>query len=335
LLVIGFLLFWLLVRPIWSVISLVALILGWKNVSAVIPLGLFPDRTITKEEGTVRILSWNVRRFVRGDTDFFDPAFDFPEVGMIKVIKELNPEIICFQEFSTSEHPDHANNLRYFVRRMGYPHYVFSHDRTTAKKFISGTAIFSRKPILKTGRYPFPHEWGSGAESLIFADILAPNQRDTLRVYNAHLQSYGFMRRDYKDLSIIKNQDDSALQASKRLVNKMWSAFSNRGRQADFVARYLSESPYPEIFCGDLNDVPNSYSYLTVKNNRNDAFLERGAGLGPTYRSFSSPLMRSLPILRIDYILLNKKLEVEKFLNQYYPVSDHHVLVADIRLREK
>ncbi len=38
--------------------------------------------------------------------------------------------------------------------------------------------------------------------------------------------------------------------------------------------------PYPEIICGDFNDVPNSFTYFTIKGPRQDAFLEKGAKFG-------------------------------------------------------
>ena len=44
--------------------------------------------------------------------------------------------------------------------------------------------------------------------------------------------------------------------------------------QADTIAKYIQQSPYPVIVCGDFNDVPGSYAYRTVKGNLQDVFVK-------------------------------------------------------------
>ncbi|MBK7123675.1 MAG: hypothetical protein IPH68_13225 [Chitinophagaceae bacterium] len=60
------------------------------------------------------------------------------------------------------------------------------------------------------------------------------------------------------------------------------------------------------MICGDFNDVPNSYTYFTLKGNLQDAFLKKGSGFGRTLNFIS-------PTLRIDYILADKELEIDRF----------------------
>ncbi|MEZ5028200.1 MAG: endonuclease/exonuclease/phosphatase family protein [Ferruginibacter sp.] len=90
----------------------------------------------------------------------------------------------------------------------------------------------------------------------------------------------------------------------------------------------IKQSPYPVIVCGDMNDVPNSYTYFTVKDDLQDAFLKKSGGLGRTFRYIS-------PTLRIDYILADKKFEVENFSKIKVPYSDHYPILADIAFKEK
>ena len=81
------------------------------------------------------------------------------------------------------------------------------------------------------------------------------------------------------------------------------------------------------MITGDLNDVPNSYTYFTISKNLQDVFLKKGWGIGRTYAYLA-------PTLRIDYILATKHFEVQQFkriTNQY---SDHYMLVADLKLRD-
>ena len=75
----------------------------------------------------------------------------------------------------------------------------------------------------------------------------------------------------------------------------MKDAFSFRGQQADYVQDLIGNSPFPQVICGDFNDVPNSYTYFKMRGERRDAFLEKGIGLGKTYTSNYSALLRLLP----------------------------------------
>jgi endonuclease/exonuclease/phosphatase family metal-dependent hydrolase len=88
---------------------------------------------------------------------------------------------------------------------------------------------------------------------------------------------------------------------------------------------YLDASPHPVIFCGDLADVPNSYAYFQVRGRLQDAFLEKGRGLGRTYGFIS-------PTLRIDYIFADKKFKVKQFAKFRTGYSDHFPILADLEL---
>jgi endonuclease/exonuclease/phosphatase family metal-dependent hydrolase len=83
---------------------------------------------------------------------------------------------------------------------------------------------------------------------------------------------------------------------------------------------------------GDLNDVPGSYAYAVMRGNREDAFLQQGAGLGATFTSSSSFILQLLPTLRIDYIFHPKIFSTSQFLIGGRRLSDHSFLLADIRL---
>mgnify|MGYP003949570147 CR=1 FL=1 len=85
----------------------------------------------------------------------------------------------------------------------------------------------------------------------------------------------------------------------------------------------MNKSPHPVVFCGDVDDVPNSYVYFKIKGNLQDAFLKKGLGLGRTFQFFS-------PTLRIDYIMADKRLKVEQFTRLGYPYSDHYPQVMDV-----
>ena len=107
----------------------------------------------------------------------------------------------------------------------------------------------------------------------------------------------------------------------------MQRAFRNRGSQVDQAYPLIDKSPYPPIVCLDMNDVPTSYAYWKIRGNLNDAFLEKGFGIGRTFSSL-------LPTLRIDYIFAHPAMEVAQMATLNLRFSDHLPVIADFRLAD-
>ncbi|HEY1872287.1 MAG TPA: endonuclease/exonuclease/phosphatase family protein, partial [Chitinophagaceae bacterium] len=103
--------------------------------------------------------------------------------------------------------------------------------------------------------------------------------------------------------------------------------FVNRSLQANTAKEQIKQSRHPVIVCGDFNDIPNSYTYFTVRGKLRDAFLIKGSGIGRTFNSIS-------PTLRIDYVLPSKEFEVLQFKRVVRNLSDHYMLVADLKLTD-
>jgi endonuclease/exonuclease/phosphatase family metal-dependent hydrolase len=112
------------------------------------------------------------------------------------------------------------------------------------------------------------------------------------------------------------------------VFKKMKLAFNRRGKQTEIVKAETDKSPYASIVCGDFNDVPNSNTYFNIKGNRQDAFLKQHFGIGRTY-------IWMAPTLRIDYILPDKNFEVKQFDLVDEDLSDHLMLVSDLKLKSK
>ena len=149
---------------------------------------------------------------------------------------------------------------------------------------------------------------------------------DTLRVFTTHLQSLQFTRYDYERIEKIKSVEDSLLANSKGILSKLKKGITYRSLQADIVHEVVGNSPHPYLICADLNDVPNSYTYFTVRGDLQDAFLKKGTGIGRSFTGLS-------PTLRIDYILANKELDVLQFKRVTRKHSDHFMLVSDLAIK--
>ena len=112
------------------------------------------------------VMSYNVRLF-----NLFK-WIDDNNVGndILSFVNEKNPDIICIQEYSENAHID--------LRIYKYKAVFIEGD-----KIKTGQAIFSKFPIINKGNLHLLQD----GNNIIFADI--KKGKDTLRVYNMHLQS--------------------------------------------------------------------------------------------------------------------------------------------------
>ena len=315
-----FLFFWAIVKPRFILLSLVPLIIGFQSISvffAVHP----PDKfNYAKPEGNLRVMTWNVARFMELRVN--NNKGSQTRLKMLDLIKEQNADVLCLQEFYHADRKEYYNNID-AVKALGYPYYYYSWDEDGHKQWF-GQIIFSKYKIVDSGSVHYPRP--TQTESLIHADILFGG--DTVRFYTTHLQSVKFKEQDYRSLEEIKKRD-SVLENSRNIFSKLRRGFSHRSRQADIVAEITSLSPHPYIVTGDFNDVPNSYTYFTIRDNKlQDAFLKKGFGIGRTYSGIS-------PTLRIDYILPTKHFNVVQFNRLVKSYSDHYMLLADVEFAKE
>jgi endonuclease/exonuclease/phosphatase family metal-dependent hydrolase len=319
LLVIFFMLGWLMIlRPRHALISFISLLIGYKSISVFVAFHQPRSFNKVKAPGSIRVATWNVARFIELRRN--NNAGSETRLKMMDQIKEQNADVVCLQEFHTSTNPDFYDNIA-AVQALGYPYYHFSFDADGDRHYYS-SIIFSRYPIIDSGRVRFPRP--SLPEVLLHADLLV--NKDTIRIYTTHLQSLQFTRHDYERIEKIKSVEDSLLANSKGILSKLKKGITYRSIQADIVHEVMGNSPHPYILCADLNDVPNSYTYFTVRDNLQDAFLKKGTGIGRSFTSLS-------PTLRIDYILTNDQWDVLQFKRVTRKYSDHFMLVADLAVK--
>jgi endonuclease/exonuclease/phosphatase family metal-dependent hydrolase len=304
--------FWWVVKPAISLIPIITLIIGWKQLSVLFAVHKFQTFTEKKDSTHLRIADWNVRSLqglsTKPDKKRIDRA-TIPET-----IINQSPDVVCLQEFNNSEL---QNNIARF--NDTYPHHYFSRDFKRPKQgYQSGSIIFSKYPIVDSGKIQFP---GPSGESLIYADVQTPKK--IIRVFTTHLQSFKFNKEDYEEIEQIKKTE---LPASKSVFAKMKLAFTRRGEQAQIVREALEKSPYPSVICGDFNDVPNNFTYFHIRKDWQDVFLATSLGIGRTYLALA-------PTLRIDYILPDKNFFIHQFDMVDEDLSDHLMLVADISIK--
>lgn len=317
--VILFFIFWVFAKPKFAILCILALLIGWKNTSRLFAANRQHAFNYTKKKDELRIVSWNVARFIELKKN--NNKGSQQRMEMMELLKKQNADVLCLQEFHTSVSPDYYNNISYIQKELNYPWYYFSYEIDSKDHWYS-SIIFSRLPIADTGKAYYPKP--GITEVLIHADLKFNN--DTVRVYNTHLQSVLFEKTDYEKIEKIQEADDDLLKNSKSIFSKLRIAGRIRGRQADAAEKQIKSSKYPVLFTGDLNDVPTSYTYATIRGDMQDAFLEKGFGIGRTFSSLS-------PTLRIDYIFADKNFLVQQFSKSSRNLSDHYMIVADVKLK--
>ena len=322
----AFCFFWIIFRSRWALLSLFTLLVGYSNIRALVGFHYGIKVQDEKPTGTLRVLTWNVSWF--DEQLKADKSRISYRTRMLDFIREQRPDVLCFQEYFEPHSRRYPYNNRRDIMKLGYPYCMIVNDYTGWKNaWQTGIAIFSKYPITDSIhiRYPGPLNFRA-AESLIGTDIDFKGRK--IRVFTTHLQSVLFKSDDYRNIELIKSgSSDSIVEASKSVALKLAQGYKFRSQQVKIVRHQLDTSPYPEIICGDFNDVPNSYTYFKIKGDRIDAFTQASKGIGRTFSNVA-------PTLRIDYIMTNKQFDVQQYQRHFVPYSEHYPVIADLALRD-
>lgn len=328
-----FILLWLLSKKKWrSIISIGAIALCWKVSAPVFAFNIFGVNHIAAgSKGDLKIMTWNVHMFDLGEWTKDKTA----KAKILQFIKEENPDILCMQEF----YWDEKTNLEPYtslIQQLGYPFVEFSKENVLQKNFITsqaskqdiivtGHAIFSKYPLRNQQRYPIANK----GYNMLSVEVVI----DSIHIFNlsvVHLTSVGFGRDELNYIEEVKTKgvDAQNENKSKSLLKKLRDASYVRASLANRIDSLKRRMDYPQIICGDFNDVPGSYVYQKVKGKLSDAFVSKGIGLGRTYRHI-------FPTLRIDYLLYDDLFfKVEGYKSPNIGLSDHFPVIANFSFKD-
>ena len=321
-----FLVWWLIVKPRLALIPVIFLVLSYKLIFAVVGIQSSAAEEKVKNS-SYKLLSWNVHMF-----NFFENGGK-PEATMIQKVKAANTDVFCVQELVFSLDSSSTFTFEKIKKQLGYPYGVAANDRSfgvhtnirTAKEkyhpFCIG--ILSKHPILQWKKVQSIPEYN---HTFLWADILL--REDTVRVFNIHLQSMYLAKEDYKFIEQIDRQDvDGVSNHGKNIIKKIKNANYLRAIQILDVKKAILESPHPVMLAGDFNDVPNSYAYQQINRLLQDAFLQKGNGIGRTF-------LKIFPTLRIDYIFFPEQFQIHDYISHPWGMSDHNAIEASFSIPE-
>ena len=322
-----------LAYPIFFVLSLFLLILSfWRKwrfrylYLIILTLGIpihnrffawswSQDLTEEEQKKSITLMSYNVRLF-----DWYNllPMDKFKTRNLIyNQVREVAPDVLCFQEYlrDNTSNPFVSTDA---IKKLA--NYTNFHEEVIweVKHRYYGIATFSKYPIIQKGVL---NDEVNNRLMCIYTDLI--KNKDTIRVYNLHLQSIKLESSEYSlfdDLDLHINKKSSNLIS---LIRKVKNAYPPRVKQVEKILAHINESPHPVIICGDFNDTPISYVYNLFSTRFTDAFRKAYFGLGRTYAG-------RVPAGRIDYIFHSNRLQTYRFNIQKEVLSDHLAIWATI-----
>lgn len=313
----GFITYWLFFRRRRMLLSLAVILLGWTHAGDHFQVFGSSAPPFDPGEKGVKLMTYNVRLF-----DLYNWSHNQRTRDKIfDLFKREDPEILCLQEFFYSPDEQFFRTRDPLLKEFRFKH---MHDRYTHRSKYQqhfGIATFSAFPIVDTGSIAFT---SNPNNQCIWSDLVVHG--DTIRVYNAHLASYHFGDADYKFLERFEknaNPGDSIRTGGIRILKRLRRAMRLRAGEVEKIADHMAQSPYPVIYCGDMNDVPMSYSYARLREGHEDAFVNSGRGHGGTY-------IGKLPPLRIDHILHSPSIATWDMQTLPEELSDHRALTCSL-----
>jgi endonuclease/exonuclease/phosphatase family metal-dependent hydrolase len=309
-----FLILWIILRSSWAWIVLGVIVLGGNLHFRTFTFGKNEEISTSNY---LHVMSYNVRLF-----DVYNPKLSEAIKTRNKIfnyIQDVNPDVICFQEFYQKDKPTDFKTMDTIMSFMKFKDY---HQRSAHKNYSKqnfGIYLFSKYPIYRRGDVIFDSQSEKDFNYCIYADII--KNRDTFRVYNAHLQSIK-LQGDYYTKKDPLN-DMTSKSTISLILEKLQIAYPKRAEQAKIIMKHIENSPYPVIVCGDFNDTPLSFTYEQFNSKLTDAFRNCGSGIGSTY-------VGRIPAGRIDYIFHSDDLNSAQFRIQEKALSDHRAVSCKV-----
>ena len=305
-----FLVFWLLLKPRYALISIVGLLLCFQPVRTYAPLNISHE----PPADALKVMSYNVWLFATLDENL--PATE----EMLRYIAGQQADILCLQEASVYREGEES------VERLLTSRYQYYDSICRGGDDVLRT--YSRYPIVGKEKIapPFPAAVAGAFHLLVGGD--------TVTVVNCHLQSIGLTIAEKKAVSSMVHGDmqrDSAREESRFLVNKLAEAAKIRAPQAEAIAHYIDSLPDNRsvILCGDFNDGSISYTHHTIGRRLTDCYVATGNGLGISYHK--SPFY-----VRIDNIMCSADWQpMACKIDKKIALSDHYPVVCWLKKRAK
>lgn len=276
-----------------------------------------------KDPADIKVLSYNVGTF---NLDRFHTSDTLRLIDSIVLSRQkqflLNckADVVCLQEFYNNDALDFSTILNEMTDR-GYKYFYMNPIRIEDYQGFFGVITFSKYPIVNKGKIAFEYKENKRAlNTAIYTDLQVGN--DTVRVINVHLHSM-----DLRAKRVLNSlPSDTLVDELNLFKEKLEYGFIKRGQQTQVLVDEVLKKEGHKILVGDLNDMPYSFSYLTIRKYLNNSFEKGGTGFGFTYNKFPW-------FIRIDNQFFSPSMQISSFeVIERNTLSDHYPIVAGYRL---
>jgi endonuclease/exonuclease/phosphatase family metal-dependent hydrolase len=322
---IAFVLFWIIIKSKWFLLSLIILLLGFTNLQDNFQFHL--NNTVSTDTSQLKVLTYNVRLFRIADLvrslnhqKNFRQLKDSAIAREMKNFKEFitgqKADIVCLQEFY-SEGNTQYGPLEKLKTELNFSNYYYeSYFGPGPYNTLTGMVIFSKFPAVNSGKLKLRGSRTFG----IYTDFII--KKDTIRVYNIHLASIRLLPEDIEFVMKAGQEEKKGIKDhAAKIYSKLNEAFLLREKQMEIITGQLKKSPYQVILAGDFNDTPSSFVYQKITQILHDSFKEKGWGLSVTFAG-------QIPFLRIDYIMTSDHLKTLQYSRHRIDYSDHFPVSA-------
>jgi endonuclease/exonuclease/phosphatase family metal-dependent hydrolase len=310
-----FMLFWVIRRKWYFLVSLLSLLFVHTSVWNTFPVNFKKEIP----ENTISVLSYNIHLF-----DFYT---SLSENEILDYIYESDADIVCLQEFGYSNNPKKKFLKKSEILEKLGKKYPYHHiDLSSLQKNNSyGVATFSKYPIKNKQHVNYTSKYNS----TIYSDI--DINGDLVRVFNCHLESNNVTENDKELIANLGEEfkNEKMNEIVNHLSRKLGQSFKLRAKQAEKIAAQVTRTEIPIILCGDFNDVPVSYAYATIRGDKlKNSFTESGTGYGHTFNE-------KFFWFRIDHILHSSDFQSFDFTIDKVRYSDHYPIKCYLSLKKQ
>ena len=264
----------------------------------------------TERRSMLTVMTYNVLSF-----NYNDPLSAGKELTTISLILEAHPDVVMLQEGGAAGiNWEDIPSLQPYMSQIEarYPYTYNSPE---------GLNIMSKYPFT-TQTFGEPRHnrttLGYNRETTAYLarayDLELPSGKQ-LRLIDFRLQSYHLQFGKSMNVRVSPDAKPAPLERMKR-------SFALRSDDAAAIRQAIDDSPANLIVCGDMNDVPSSHVYRTIRgDDMEDAWAEVGYGYAYTFNRHHLPF-------RIDHILYRgdlQALEAQRFVGGS---SDHYPLMV-------
>jgi len=309
-----FCLFWLFFKWKYVFVPLAVVLIGVNFIPRFI--GLNSEASDNEQSKSLSVMTFNVKGFQYNAENDKTIAIANKD-SILSIIKSLSPDMVCLQEYSSVKKSE--TSFHYVMtKKLGYEHFFAP---TNSSNYVRGSVIYSKYPITRSGTlFPMAKYYYSKT----YVDLLVEKQ--TLRIYNVHLDSYRLSEEEKYEVNKIKDRKLISEETSKSILSKLLETNKEQAKEVRELKSVLDQTEEKYLLVGDFNATPYSYTYQMLIENLKDSFVERASGFSGTYNDL-------LPKFRIDYILASQGIDFLSYQQDVYQYSDHNPIFVKFKLK--